>query len=435
MKTHAAAATAAVCASLLVLSGCLKPPPVSGPPRADRMTLAGAAPSAAAAGAGNVAGNIGANAAGNAAGNIIVAPGDTLHGIARRTGAPVAALIAANGLTPPYTLYPGQALVVNNAPAQPAHAVRTPPFGAENNGKRPSAATGAYIVAPGDTLFAVAKRLGVSFGELSRANGLENPWVIHAGQRLRVPGVWEPARPVEDQPPIAMAALPPPTASPEPAALESPASEPAATELAASKPAAPAAKPAPEPVAKAAPARAEAAPPRPARRPAVKPAVARAEPVPAPTPIPVAQRIARPGAEPQPAAARQSGSAQHAFLWPVEGPILSRFGPGEGVSRNDGINIAAETGAPVRAAANGVVVYAGNELRGYGNLLLIRHPGGWTSAYAHNAELMVARGAAVERGQVVARVGSTGGVSRPQSHFELRKGTEAVDPLKYLAAR
>lgn len=108
------------------------------------------------------------------------------------------------------------------------------------------------------------------------------------------------------------------------------------------------------------------------------------------------------------------------------------IGPRQGLGRNDGINIAAPQGAPVRAADDGVVVYAGNELRSYGNLLLIRHDGDWTSAYAHNGELLVDRGAAVERGQVIARVGSSGGVSEPQSHFELRNGAEAVDPLEYL---
>ncbi len=403
MKTPAIAATAAVCASLLVLSGCLKPPPVSGP----RARPAAVEPAPA------------------GAGKIVVARGDTLNVIARRTGAPVETLVAANGLAPPYTVYPGQVLALS-APAAPApaHTVRTPPFGADAG--RTAVEDGVYTVAPGDTLFALARRLGVSFGELSRANGLAEPYLIRAGQRLRVPGAWEPTRPAESRPPVAVAALPPPAAAPEPA-----------TEPAAAAPApAPAPEPEPAPVSAPRPiADIRAAPPPP---PAPRPAVERAaEPAAAPAPIRVAQRVARPGAEPQaaPAAARRSGDARHAFLWPVEGAILSGFGPGEGVTRNDGINIAAQSGAPVRAAESGVVVYAGNELRGYGNLLLIRHAGGWTSAYAHNAELMVKRGAAVERGQVIARVGATGGVSRPQSHFELRKGTEAVDPLKYLAPR
>jgi murein DD-endopeptidase MepM/ murein hydrolase activator NlpD len=120
------------------------------------------------------------------------------------------------------------------------------------------------------------------------------------------------------------------------------------------------------------------------------------------------------------------------FIWPVEGRVISDFGAKGGGRFNDGINIAASEGAAVRAAGAGVVAYSGNELRGFGNMLLIKHAGGWVTAYAHNQELLVDRGDTVERGQVIARVGSTGGVDQPQLHFELRKGKKAVDPLDYL---
>lgn len=116
------------------------------------------------------------------------------------------------------------------------------------------------------------------------------------------------------------------------------------------------------------------------------------------------------------------------FLVPVKGAIISSFGPKDGGLHNDGINIAAREGAPIRAAENGVVVYAGNELRGYGNLLLIRHSGGWVTAYAHTSKFLVKPGARVKQGDVVAEVGRTGNVERPQLHFELRKGTRAVNP-------
>ena len=122
------------------------------------------------------------------------------------------------------------------------------------------------------------------------------------------------------------------------------------------------------------------------------------------------------------------------FLWPVQGKLVSSFGPKDDGLHNDGINIAAPRGAAVRAAEDGVVAYAGNELRGYGNLLLVRHAGGWTTAYAHNQKLLVRRGDAVRRGQVIARVGSSGNVATPQTHFELRRGTRAVDPVKSLAS-
>ena len=121
------------------------------------------------------------------------------------------------------------------------------------------------------------------------------------------------------------------------------------------------------------------------------------------------------------------------FLWPVRGKLVSKFGPKPGNLRNDGINISAPVGSPVRAAENGVVAYVGNELRGYGNMLLVRHDGGWVTAYAHNSELLVERGAVVVRGEVIARVGQSGNVDKPQTHFELRRGDEAVDPYAYLS--
>ncbi len=121
------------------------------------------------------------------------------------------------------------------------------------------------------------------------------------------------------------------------------------------------------------------------------------------------------------------------FVWPVKGRVLSGFGPKAGGLHNDGINIAAESGTIVRAADNGIVAYAGNELRGFGQLLLIRHADGWITAYAHNAELLVARGQEVKRGQAISRVGATGAVRQPQLHFEVRKGIRAIDPLLYLS--
>jgi murein DD-endopeptidase MepM/ murein hydrolase activator NlpD len=120
------------------------------------------------------------------------------------------------------------------------------------------------------------------------------------------------------------------------------------------------------------------------------------------------------------------------FQWPVRGKVMSGFGSKGGGLYNDGINIAAKPGQIVRAAENGVVAYAGNELRGYGNLLLVRHAGGWISAYAHNGTLMVRRGQVIKRGQPIARVGKSGAVARPQLHFELRRGRKAVDPRRYL---
>lgn len=129
------------------------------------------------------------------------------------------------------------------------------------------------------------------------------------------------------------------------------------------------------------------------------------------------------------------GAGNGRFIWPVQGKVVSRFGSKKGGQRNDGINIAADPGTAVVAADSGVVAYAGNELRGFGNLVLIRHADGYVTAYAHNSKLLVKRGDKVKRGQKIARVGSSGNVDSPQLHFEIRKGTDPVDPMQHLNAQ
>lgn len=123
------------------------------------------------------------------------------------------------------------------------------------------------------------------------------------------------------------------------------------------------------------------------------------------------------------------------FIWPIRGKIVGAFGPSGTGLRNDGINIAAPAGTSVQASDKGVVAYAGKGIKGFGNLILLKHNNGWMTAYAHNAEILVQRGDAVRRGQKIARVGATGNVSRPQLHFEIRKGSQALDPQKYLQRR
>jgi len=120
------------------------------------------------------------------------------------------------------------------------------------------------------------------------------------------------------------------------------------------------------------------------------------------------------------------------FSWPLRGDIIEDFGPRGPGQHNDGLNIRAARGAPVRAAEAGVVVYTGNELKGLGNLLLLRHDGGWVTAYAHTDKITVKRGDVVKRGQVIAHAGSSGNVSSPQLHFEVRRGTKPINPLDVL---
>jgi len=144
-------------------------------------------------------------------------------------------------------------------------------------------------------------------------------------------------------------------------------------------------------------------------------------------------------AKPEPPKPAQTAStppppprAGKGFEWPVQGRIIASYGPGPDGTHNDGINIAAREGEAVHAADAGVVAYAGNELRGYGNLVLIKHAGGYMTAYAHNSSLLVKRGDVVTRGQEIAKAGATGTVASPQLHFEIRRGTKALDPTQYL---
>ena len=234
-----------------------------------------------------------------------------------------------------------------------------------------------YVVQRGDTVHAISRRFGVDQSTLVRTNNIRPPYTIQAGQRLQLPAnATAPSLPPEAQTasaPIQRTVLPPPSSAPSPGSP--PATAPGA-----------------------------------ATRPSTETPPSRA-----------ATTIAVP---PPPAA---SG-----FIWPVEGRLLSSFGAKDNGLHNDGINIAAPRGAPVVAADNGVVAYAGQEIRGFGNLLLIKHDGGLITAYAHTDTLLVGRGDIVTRGQVIGKVGTTGGVDTPQLHFEVRQGTRAVDPKRYL---
>jgi murein DD-endopeptidase MepM/ murein hydrolase activator NlpD len=184
-----------------------------------------------------------------------------------------------------------------------------------------------------------------------------------------------------------------------------------------------------------------AAPPEPAPKPAAVPPPLK----PAPPPESPSKAPPEPESGAPPPADSGAASAEIAqivathrppsaplFYWPVRGKVLSAYGPAAGGTYNDGINIAAPAGADVAAAESGVVAYAEDKMPGYGNLILIKHADGWVSAYAHNAELLVHKGDHVRRGQAIAKVGESGGVGRPQLHFELRQGVKAVDPLDHL---
>jgi len=128
---------------------------------------------------------------------------------------------------------------------------------------------------------------------------------------------------------------------------------------------------------------------------------------------------------------KKSGSAS--FRWPVKGRIIAKFGERKNGGANDGIDISVPLGTPIKASENGTVIYAGSELQDFGKLILLSHAGGWVSAYAHASNTMVKRGDKVRRGQVIAKSGKSGNATVPKLHFELRKNSNPVNPLKHLA--
>jgi murein DD-endopeptidase MepM/ murein hydrolase activator NlpD len=258
-----------------------------------------------------------------------------------------------------------------------------------------SAAARRIVVRPGQSLGGIARGYHVPARAIIAANRLTPPYKIETGQHLLIPaGAEEPVRhPVaasRSAAPIAAGSVATGHPPPEIIPLDGP------------------------------------APVNPIASPAVRPSSA-APPAPG-----TAEEARAAGAADAP---RASAALPHGgrFPWPVHGHVLAGYGVATGGSHNDGINIAAPRGAPIAAIDAGVVAYAGNELRGYGNLVLVKHAGGWISAYAHCDKLLVKRGDKVARGQEIAKVGETGGVSEPQLHFELRRGKQPVDPRQFLA--
>lgn len=300
-----------------------------------------------------------------------------------------AALLAACGRTPrPVT-------TASAPPPLPAAAVPKAPWSAHRVVADAVTVPGGrrHTVKAGETGIAIARAYGVPWPQVVAANHLAAPYTLEIGDTLLLPST----KTVAAQSPEARARafridIDDLITGSEPAGGGTPA--PIVT------------------------------PPR-RRMPAAKPASASVTPPTVPAVRPPA------AAAPLPAIAGPSP----AFGWPVEGRVLSSFGPKPGGRFNDGINLKANPGTPVRAAADGVVAYAGDAVAGFGNLILIKHADGWVSAYGHNEALLVVRGARVTRGTVIARSGSSGAVDEPQLHFELRRGRTASDPLRLLPPR
>ena len=322
---------------------------------------------------------------------VTVGQGETIDSLSNRYGVPAAAIAQSNGLQPNAPIYPGQRIVIpkynyaaapSAAPA-PAPAPYTPPAPppatrasvsttSHRTAPIPAAQGQAHIVKPGETLIGLSRRYNRPVAEIAAANNLQPYHKVQAGDRIIIPGAARvAAAPQVAPPPTRVAAAPQPQVQPQYAA--------------------------------------------------VQPAVPTARMVTPATEKPVEETNS---AEPN------AGVA--GFRWPARGRIIAGFGPKPTGQQNDGINLALPEGTPVKAADDGVVAYAGNELKGYGNLVLVRHANGFVTAYAHASEVMVKRGDTIKRGQVIAKSGQTGNVTSPQLHFEIRKGASPVDPMQHL---
>ncbi|WP_448664271.1 peptidoglycan DD-metalloendopeptidase family protein [Sphingomonas sp. CJ20] len=279
------------------------------------------------------------------AGSYTVQPGDSLRSITVKTGAGSEAIARANNLPKPFTIRPGQKLVI---PAGRYHLVRT-----------------------GETGIAIARAYGVSWSRVVATNALEEPYVLRTGQRLLIPDTGPETR--EQRAARFHIDIDDILTGGEPALATT-----------------------------AAPARPTASSAR------VLPATAAVS-----------------------APVRLTGQ----FAWPVRGAIVKRFGPGASGERNDGVKIGVPLDTPILASADGVVAYVGSDVPALGGLVILKHGNGWTTVYGHASQLLVQRGQAVKKGQMIALSGNSGFADRPELHFELRQGRTPVDPVPRLPAR
>ena len=232
---------------------------------------------------------------------------------------------------------------------------------------------------PGESGIAIARAYGIEWSRIVAANDLQEPYILHAGQRILIPG------------------------SVTQSSASGPATAPTAAERAA------------------------------AFSLDIDDILTGGEPATAPNqvaakPVTTPKRVL-PSTAVVEAPTKLTGGA---FMWPVDGRIVKRFGPGKSGERSDGIKIAVPVGTPIRATADGVIAYVGDGIAALGGLIIIKHGSGWTSVYGHASKLLVQRGQKVKRGQTIALSGDSGFADQPEVHFELRKGRTPVDPTTEL---
>ena len=291
----------------------------------------------------------------DASGHHIVGDGDTLYNISRKYGVEVSRIRNANNLYG-NDIKLGQRLIIPGLTK--SSALKKAPAKAPLRTR--------YVVAQGDTAYSIARRYGVTTGELAEANNLSDLTRLREGQHLVIPNKGD------QQGAVRVASIDEKIGLNKVTSVKQPARKP----------------------------------------------IKRANKI-KPVKSGVSSQLAGHGK----------------FVWPARGRILSNFGRQKSGTINDGVNLALPVGSNIKAAGDGVVAYSGSELKGYGKLILVRHKNNWVTAYAHNSELMVKRGDKVRRGQLIAKSGKSGSVLQPQLHFELRRGSKPVNPMKHLASR
>ena len=361
------------------------------------------------------------------AGTVVVKRGDTLYAIARANNMTVDEIAKINNLAAPYTIRIGDVLkiekpiekpkpVVENKPAikpkvepkvepkaEPVVKEKPKDVPKETPKESPKEKVDVRVpvktikIEKGDTLYSLSRRYAVPVNDLAVMNNLSAPFALRVGDSLRVPDLAERVPVKKDVTPK----VEPVKAKPK---TETKPKEQAKTQT----------KPAQKTTEKTN---------------QKKVAETKKKLDKKTTEKKVETKKVAPAKTETPKIAARSSSK---FSWPVRGKILSNFGAKDGGLYNDGINISAAFDSTVAAAENGVVAYAGNEVRGMGNLIIIQHSDGWMTVYAHLNSMSVRRGARVSVGQKIGTVGQTGKVSVPQLHFEIRRGTKAYNPIQYL---
>ena len=314
---------------------------------------------------------------------VIVAKGDTLYSIARKNNKTVSEIAKINNMKEPYNLSIGQKVLLRSANVQKEipNVISTEKV-AEIKQQTPVAHTTTkrvnlteITVEKGDTLYSLSRKYEIPVNDLAVLNKLNAPFTLSVGQKLKVPQLNKTVK--SDK------------------VITGP------TKIAKTE----------KPVVKSTPVKKEVK--------TKESVVVKNEP----------KKIS---SDPQKQLPKITARSSAKFSWPVRGKILSQYGAKNGGLFNDGINISAPMGTSVKAAENGVVAYAGNEVKGMGNLIIVQHSDGWMTVYAHLDSMNVKRGTKLSVGQIIGKIGKTGKVSQPQLHFEIRKGTKAYNPVDYL---